>query len=174
MRTVNGIFGDPDAALGAGERAREVVGPRATIRVFLPRSGRNVIETSVVADNSSWPRMALVCVAIGLAGVVLLAALKVPSLYVILWLSWSVLSGVMFAAWFTGELHPRRLLSVNGEARSRYEAEVRSGKAVVTAVVRTTAEADAVMGAFQKAGGTVVDGIFAEPRRASRPAGATS
>jgi hypothetical protein len=157
MRTINGTFNSTDAALVVGERVREIVGPRATVRVFLPTTGQDVIETSIVADRSSWTRVLGMCLALGLAGVVLFAFCNVRSSYALLWLFWSAAGGVMLAAWLTGEAYPRHILHMNA---SRYQAESRAGNTVVTVIVRSSTAAGHVARLFEEAGGRVTTGFF--------------
>ncbi len=160
MQTLNGIFQTQDAALGAAERVREVASSRATVRLFLPGAKGKVIETSVAADHSSVSRVAMACVAVGLAGVVLFAFAGARLSYVLVWLMWAVAGGAMLAAWLTGELHPRHILKMGDAVRSRYERETCAGRAVVTVMVGSQAEAGRVTRTLEDAGARVVEGFF--------------
>lgn len=160
MKTVTGIFGNTDAALTAGERIREAAGRRATIRLFLPAAGHEVIETSLVTDRSSWTRVAEGCFALGFAGVVAFAFFDVRGSFAFLWLLWAAAGGLMLASWLTGEAYPRTILPASEETRSRYSVEARAGKAVVTAVVHSTAAAERVVRLLEEAGGRVSEGFL--------------
>jgi hypothetical protein len=162
MRTINAIFKSTDAALAASERARELAGPRAAVRVFLPHGGKNVVEASIVADRSSWPRVAIVSVGLGLAGVVLLAFMNVHYSYALLWFFWAIAGGAMLAEWLTGELFPRHILGMSAAGRSRYEAEIRAGNSVVTVILRSSSAAEQITRLLTDAGGRMSTGFFHE------------
>ena len=53
---MTGVFRDPEAALLASERLRELDGATGTIRLFLPGADGRPVETMVVEERSPWLR----------------------------------------------------------------------------------------------------------------------
>jgi hypothetical protein len=159
MQTINGIFPGNDAALRAGEQAREVVKSRSAVRVFMPGPNSKLVETAVVEDKTSWGRLTVSSLAIGAVGAGIFLALD-RATYAILWLLWSVGAGLMFGLWLNGQKLSRDLLRKNERPSPRVEEEIRAGRAVVTASVSTDAEAAKVASLMEAAGGNVVDGTF--------------
>jgi hypothetical protein len=152
MEAVSGVFDEGDAALRAGERAREVIRTGSRVSVFLPHHGE-ILEAKVFEDTRSFWPVGVVSTALGGMGTVILATLGAPASYVLVWLIWAVVAGVMLAFWLTGEGHKRRMLRLRHEARSRLAREVEAGHPVVVAVVSSADEAHRVEQVFEGAGG---------------------
>ncbi len=151
METVVGVFTVHDAALGAGERAREVTGPGSSVRIYLPGDA-TVVEGDVVKDQASFLRVALGSIALGLVGAGILAA-SARWTYAGLWLIWSLFVGLMMGAWLTGER-----VRAHRRMRTKREREGADGHALVTATVTTPGEAEKVTQVFERGGGHVMKG----------------
>ncbi len=161
METISSVFEDRDAALAAGERVREVIGKRSNVSVFLP-GGRAVIEAAVLTDKTSFSRVSIVSLAIGATGVVILAVVGAPTLYIFLWSLWAMAGGVMMGYWLTGESHRMHTLRAHTQVQSRFDQEMRRGNAVVMALVGSHAEAEKVTKIFVTSGGRSVPPVLAQ------------
>ena len=64
--TMTGVFRDPEAALRASERLRELEGAAGSIRLFLPGADGRPVETLVVEERSPWLRATVWGLAVGL------------------------------------------------------------------------------------------------------------
>jgi hypothetical protein len=169
VRTVIGVFARHEAALNAGEKAREVTRSGHRIRIFLPGDKGATVESAVMNDKASFVHVLVVSVTIGLLGAAILAALGARGLYVALWLGWSILSGLMVGAWLNGQRFPRHLLQAHERLRAQCAREVNAGHAVVTALVDSQAEAERVGKAFKSAGGHVIEGFVSEHAQSHHP-----
>lgn len=170
METISGLFHQQDAALRAGERAREVVGAHSNVSVFWP-GGSAVFEDDLLNDRNSFSHVSVLSLAIGATGAVILAALRVPAMFVLLWAFWAVAAGLMFGSWFTGESHRVRIRRVQAQARAHFERRVKAGDALVVAVVQSHPEAQRVAEVLETSGGHLASDVFAEsiaPQRSSR------
>src|SRR5438067_2204820 len=108
--TVTALFTDGEQALLAAERARELVGSRASVRVLVRGQEGSVIETSVLADVSDTPKAILAGFALGLVAMAVVLLLGVSWGFAIFTLLWGVGSGVLLAMWLTGEVYRARVL----------------------------------------------------------------
>src|SRR5947209_4686079 len=113
--TITAIFASSDAALEAGERARELAGRRATVRVFLPGSKGGVLETSVLSDVGGTGKVAAFGMALGIAGALAAGLLGASFGMALVCLATGGLTGVMLGVWLTGEIYPTRILRGNAE-----------------------------------------------------------
>src|SRR4051794_18169223 len=108
MHTVTGVFSDGERALFAAERAREVAGPRASVRVLVRGQGGSVIETSVLPDASEWSKVVISGLALGLLAMGVVLLLGASWGMAIAALLWGVGGGVMLGVWLTGEVYRSR------------------------------------------------------------------
>lgn len=161
MKTITGIFSDPTLALEAGERVREVAGSRATVRLLVPGRSQSVVETSVLADDKRWGRVALYCAGLGLLGMIMFKLFGASWGMAALGLFWGITGGLFMGLWLTGELYPSRILT-RAEARSRYESLAVEGRSVVVAVVPNDNHARAVRDTLLSIGADVRDGFLHE------------
>lgn len=162
MKSVTGVFRTSALALRAGERAREVVGPRARIRVFLPTSAGGVLEADVLSDRYSPGPITLLGLLIGVAFLLLSGVVGGSWGLGLFGFAMALAMGVMMGEWLTGERHLSR-----GRALDKLGPLVReleAGRAVVLAVVRD-ADRGAVMEALAESGGRVIDGLPGVKRR---------
>ncbi len=169
IKTVTGVFPTADGALRAGERAREIAGPRATIRVMVPGATGKIIETSVLCDTSSYWRVPILGLVLGVMLAVGLGFYGVSIGYILVGLLASVASGAMMGLWLGGELYPRRIFSARMNGNERYVQTILSGRSVVTAIVKDTAHATAVTLAFKEAGADVAPGFLHQHGGATAP-----
>jgi hypothetical protein len=160
VHIINGIFAAPDDAVRASEQAREVTRARSSIRVLLRGERESAVELAVFADNSSWTRVNIACFALGIVGAAILIGLGARALFVVAWLFWSILGGLMMATWLTGQRYRGHIRRAHAHVRAQYEQELAAGHGIVTAVVSTRSEADKVVRVFRNAGGQVVEGSF--------------
>jgi hypothetical protein len=151
VETIIGVFAGHDAALGAGERAREVTGPGSSIRVFLPGDKGTVVEADVLRDRGSFLRTLLASFGIGIIGSGVFMALRAGWQYAALWLAWSLFAGVMMAAWLTGQR-----VKAQRRMRTSCDQAIAAGQALVTAMVDTQGEVEKVERVFEGSGGQVM------------------
>ncbi len=170
---ITGVFPDADSALRAGERAREVAGPRAAIRVLVPGPNGKVIETSVLCDKSSYWQMPVFGLALGVLLAAGLVFYGVSLGYVLLSLLASLATGAMFGIWLSGEAFPRRLFSASESASREALQKLLSGQSVVSVVLRDRSHAAVVAGILREAGGGVAQG-FMDAGRGGLPPLATT
>ncbi|HZS35212.1 MAG TPA: hypothetical protein VFF06_00220 [Polyangia bacterium] len=161
MRTVTGVFETADVALRVGEKAREVAGPRAKIRVFVAGGSGTVIESSIVSDSSNWLPVTLMGIGLGVIGAMIVGALGGGAGLGLVGLFAGALTGVMLGVWLTGEQVPRHIRAER--ARTLYKQQLDHGRAVVTVVVPTHAAADRVVALFEAQDGQVTDRFLKQP-----------
>jgi hypothetical protein len=175
MKTLTGVFGDPETALHAGERAREAAGERATVRVFIRGAHGSVIETSIISDESTVWRVPIVGLTLGGLFAATLALFHVPAAYCALGFFGAAAVGLMFGLWLTGEIHPRRISSLRTDGQSAYERILAEGRAVVTVVLPNgRRRMKSVFGVLAGSGAEVVEGFLHEQPVERRPLGPTS
>jgi hypothetical protein len=168
MRTVTGVFDNPDVALRAAEKVREVAGFRATVRVHLPGSDGSVVETALLPDESSWGPVPFLGFALGLVGAVVVKLLGGTWAQALLGLMTGAVMGGLLAWWLTGELYPHRIYHHGFAGRPHYDREINLGRSVVTAIVRGTHEAHAVAATLREMGGRTSAGFLHEARMTTR------
>ena len=125
---MTGVFRDPEAALRASERLRELDGAAGSIRLFLPGADGRPIETLVVEERSPWLRVTAWGVAVGLLFVYVARSLSTSWFYTVVALAAGVLFGLLLGGWLGGQRYPR---AVRPHMRTRYLDLVRKGRAVV-------------------------------------------
>ena len=125
---MTGVFRDPEAALSASERLRELDGAAGSIRLFLPGADGRPIETLVVEERSPWLRVTAWGVAVGLLFVYVARSLSTSWLYTVVALAAGVLFGLLLGGWLGGQRYPR---AVRPHMRTRYLDLVRKGRAVL-------------------------------------------
>jgi len=126
--TLTGVFRDPDAALRASERLRELEGASGTIRLFLPGADGRPVETLVVEERSPWLRTTAWGIAVGLLFVYVARSLSSSWIYSAVALAAGVLFGLLLGGWLGGQRYPR---AVRPHMRSRYLDLVAKGRAVL-------------------------------------------
>ena len=156
--TVFGVFRTDDEALEASERAREVAGEGASVRVLLASRPGRVVTTSVTWDRSAWMRVLLLGLAIGFIGAIVFLGIGAEWSFGLVGLLVGALAGAMLGAWLTGE----DLRRVPAEGAERWTRLARGGRPVVIVTVRSMARAEQVGRALEGAGG-IVRGESAEP-----------
>jgi len=159
MLKVTGLFDSAQAALLAGERVREVAGPRASVRVLVPGSAGSVLEVSVLGDESALAQVALLGVGIGIVGMLALLLAGMGWAASLLWLAVGALGGTLLGIWLTGELDPARTVA-GPEARRCHDALVLGGHGLLAATVRDERHAAMVRRVIVSAGGQVRDGVL--------------
>ncbi len=167
MKTVSGVFDNADVALRAGEKVREVAGARATVRVHVPGTDGKVVETAILADESSFGPVPFIGIALGLVCAVAVKLIGFPWSYALLGLLSGAISGGLIAWWLTGEAYPRRIYHPRFDGRATYEQEMLARRAVVTAIVHKDAQAESVREVLRTMGGRVVEGFLHEGRLVS-------
>lgn len=126
--TLTGVFQDPQAALDAAERLRELDEAAGSLRVFLPGPDGQPVETLLVEERSPWLRIALWGVAVGMLCLYIALSWSATWLYGVVGLAAGVGFGLLLGVWFGGQRYPR---SVRPHMRARYLELVRAGRAVV-------------------------------------------
>jgi hypothetical protein len=126
--TMTGVFRDPDAALRASERLRELDGAAGSIRLFLPGADGRPIETLVVEEHSPWLRVTAWGLSVGIIFIYVARSLSDSWFYSLFALVAGVLFGVMLGGWLGGQRYPR---AVRPHMRTRYLELVKQGRAVL-------------------------------------------
>jgi hypothetical protein len=126
----------------------------------MPGPNSKVVETAIVEDKASGPRVTALALVVGLAGAGALKLLGASATQALVWLLLSMAAIVMLAFWLNGQRHSRDLLRANERPSPQVEQEIRAGRVVVTATVATEAEAEKVTRLMEAAGGQVVEGTF--------------
>ena len=125
---MTGVFRDPEAALRASERLRELDGAAGSIRLFLPGADGKPVETLVVEERSPWLRVTAWGLAVGFLFVYVARSLSPSWLYSVVALAAGVLFGLLLGGWLGGQRYPR---AVRPHMRSRYLDLVGKGRAVL-------------------------------------------
>jgi len=126
--TLTGVFRDPEAALRASERLRELDGAAGSIRLFLPGADGKPVETLVVEERSPWLRVTAWGVAVGFLFVYVARSLSPSWFYSVVALAAGVLFGLLLGGWLGGQRYPR---AVRPHMRTRYLDLVGQGRAVL-------------------------------------------
>lgn len=126
--TMTGVFRDPEAALRASERLRELDGAAGSIRLFLPGADGKPVETLVVEERSPWLRVTAWGVAVGFLFVYVARSLSHSWLYSVVALAAGALFGLLLGGWLGGQRYPR---AVRPHMRTRYLDLVGKGRAVL-------------------------------------------
>ncbi len=123
---MTGVFRDPEAALRASERLRELDGAAGTIRLFLPGADGRPVETVVVEERSPWLRVTIWGLVVGALFVYVARSLSSSWLYSVVALAAGVLFGLLLGGWLGGQRYPR---AVRPHMRTRYLDLVGKGRA---------------------------------------------
>ena len=126
--TMTGVFRDPEAALRASERLRELEGATGSIHLFLPGADGRPVETLVVEERSPWLRVTVWGFAVGLLFAYVARSLSPSWFYTVVALGAGVLFGLLLGGWLGGERYPR---AVRPHMRTRYLDLVDQGRAVL-------------------------------------------
>ena len=126
--TLTGVFRDPEAALRASERLRELDGAAGSIRLFLPGADGRPVETLVVEERSPWLRVTAWGVAVGLLFAYVARSLSDSWLYTVVAVAAGALFGLLLGGWLGGQRYPR---AVRPHMRTRYLDLVGKGRAVL-------------------------------------------
>jgi hypothetical protein len=152
---MTGVFRDPEAALRATERLRELEDAAGSIRLFLPGESGEPIETLVVHERAPWLRVWAWGVAVGLVFGYVARSLSPSWIYVAVALGAGVLFGLLLGGWLGGASYPR---PVRPHMRTRYRDLVQRGRAVVLVdVIGLPAEVRTVL---EESGAYVCEGYW--------------
>lgn len=150
---MTGVFREPEAALKASERLRELDGAAGSIRLFLPGADGQPVETLVVEERSPWLRAAAWGLAVGVVFTYVARSLTSSWLYAIVALAAGVLFGLLLGGWLGGQRYPR---AVRPHMRTRYLDLVKKGRAVL--LVDVLGAADDVRTVMEESGAYVSEG----------------
>ena len=125
---MTGVFRNPEAALRASERLRELEGATGSIRLFLPGADGKPVETLVVEERSPWLRAAVWGLAVGFIFTYVARSLSSSWLYSVVALVAGVLFGLLLGGWLGSQRYPR---AVRPHMRTRYLDLVGKGRAVL-------------------------------------------
>jgi hypothetical protein len=152
--TMTGVFREPDGALRASERLRELdcVG---SLRIFLPGSNGAPIETMLVEERSPWLRLTLCGAVVGLLSAYVALSISPSWILAFVALATGAAGGALLGSWLGGQRYQR---SVRPHMRVRYLDLVRRGRAIVIADLRTQQDADEVRSVMEEHGAYVSEG----------------
>ncbi len=154
-KTLTGVFRDPEQALKASERLRELEGAAGSIRLFLPGADGEPVETLVVEERSPWLRVAAWGAAVGILFTYVARSLSSSWFYTVFALVAGVLFGLLLGGWLGGQRYPH---SVRPHMRTRYLDLVQKGRAVV--LVEVVGAADDVRALMEELGAYVSEGYW--------------
>src|SRR3954464_1772086 len=97
--TMTGVFRDPEAALKASERLRELDGAAGSIRLFLPGADGRPVETLVVEERSPWLRAGAWGLAVGVIFTYVARSLTSSWIYAFVALAAGILFGLLLGGW---------------------------------------------------------------------------
>jgi hypothetical protein len=153
--TMTGVFRDPEAALRASERLRELDGAAGSIRLFLPGADGKPVETLVVEERSPWLRATVWGLAVGLIFTYVARSLSSSWLYSVVALVAGVGFGLLLGGWLGGQRYPR---AVRPHMRTRYLDLVGKGRAVL--LVDVLSSGDDVRELMEESGALVSEGYW--------------
>jgi hypothetical protein len=153
--TMTGVFRDPEAALRASERLRELDGAAGSIRLFLPGADGKPVETLVVEERSPWLRATAWGLAVGLIFTYVARSLSSSWFYSVVALEAGTLFGLLLGGWLGGQRYPR---AVRPHMRTRYLDLVGKGRAVL--LVDVVSSADDVRELMEESGAYVSEGYW--------------
>ncbi|HWE29972.1 MAG TPA: hypothetical protein VHB97_18300 [Polyangia bacterium] len=153
--TMTGVFRDPEAALRASERLRELDGAAGSIRLFLPGADGKPVETVVIEERSPWLRAAAWGLAVGALFTYVARSLSSWWLYTIVALAAGVLFGLLLGGWLGGQRYPR---AVRPHMRTRYLDLVGKGRAVL--LVEVVGAGSDVRELLEESGAYVSEGYW--------------
>jgi hypothetical protein len=153
--TLTGVFRDPEAALRASERLRELDGATGTIRLFLPGADGKPVETLVVEERSPWLRAAAWGLVVGFLFSYVARSLSSSWVYAVIALVAGVGFGLLLGGWLGGQRYPR---AVRPHMRSRYLDLVQKGRAVL--LVDVLGSAGDVREVMEEGGAYVSEGYW--------------
>jgi hypothetical protein len=153
--TMTGVFRDPEAALRASERLRELDGAAGSVRLFLPGADGAPVETLVVRERSPWLRVGLWGAAVGLIFTYVAMSFGRSWIYGAVAMASGALFGVMLGGWLGGEQYPH---TVRPHMRTRYLDLVRRGHAVV--LVDVASSPQTVRRVMEESGAIVSEGYW--------------
>jgi hypothetical protein len=153
--TMTGVFRDPEAALRASERLRELDGAAGSIRLFLPGADGKPVETLVVEERSPWLRATVWGLAVGLIFTYVARSLSSSWFYAVVALVAGVLFGLLLGGWLGGQRYPR---AVRPHMRTRYLDLVGKGRAVL--LVDVVSSGDDVRELMEESGAYVSEGYW--------------
>lgn len=125
---MTGVFRDPEAALRASERLRELDGATGNIRLFLPGADGRPVETLVVEERSPFLRATAWGLAVGFVFAYVARSLSSSWIYSAVALAAGIAFGLMLGSWLGGQRYPR---AVRPHMRTRYLDLVGKGRAVL-------------------------------------------
>lgn len=152
---MTGVFRDPEAALLASERLRELDGATGTIRLFLPGADGRPVETMVVEERSPWLRAAAWGLAVGFIFTYVARSLSTSWFYAVIALAAGVLFGLLLGGWLGGQRYPR---AVRPHMRTRYLDLVGKGRAVL--LVDVLSSGGTVREVMEESGAYVSEGYW--------------
>jgi len=153
--TMTGVFRDPEAALRASERLRELDGAAGSIRLFLPGADGKPVETLVVEERSPWLRATVWGLAVGLIFTYVARSLSSSWFYSVVALGAGVLFGLLLGGWLGSHRYPR---AVRPHMRTRYLDLVGKGRAVL--LVDVVSSGDDVRELMEESGAYVSEGYW--------------
>jgi hypothetical protein len=153
--SLTGVFRDPDSALRASERLRDI--GCGVIRVFMPSGDGQAVECEVTVARSPWPRVLAFCIALSLLGAWLLIALADGWTYALVGLLTGAIAGLLLGLWLRGETFAR---TVRPDMRARYLALVRDGRAVLLVDRLAHDDVEPARSVMEDEGAYVIEGYW--------------
>jgi hypothetical protein len=152
--TMTGVFREPEGALRASERLRELdcVG---SLRLFLPGAEGLPIETMLVEERAPWLRLSLFGAGVGAVCAYIALSFSPSWLLAVVALVTGAGGGALIGSWLGGQRYRRE---VRPHMRQRYLDLVRRGRAVLLADVLTHHDAEEVRALMEECGAYVSEG----------------
>ena len=130
--TMTAVFRNPEAALVASERLREMDDAVGSIRLFLPGDDGAPIELQVMRERSPWLRVTAWGLAVGVIFMYVALSMARSWIYAAVALVSGALFGLLLGGWLGGQRYPR---AVRPHMRDKYLDLVRTGRGVLLADV---------------------------------------
>ena len=126
--TLTGVFRDSEKALRVSDQLRELDAVGGNLRLFLPGSDGQPVETLVMEERSPWLRLTLFGLVTGAVFTYVALSMSPSWLYAAVALVSGVGFGALLGLWLGGQRYPRAL---RPHMRTRYAELARAGKTVL-------------------------------------------
>jgi hypothetical protein len=153
--TMTAVFRQPEAALIASERLREMDDAAGSIRLFLPGDDGSPVELQVVRERSPWLRATAWGLSVGVIFLYVSLSIAHSWIYAAVALASGALFGLLLGGWLGGQRYPR---SVRPHMRTKYLDVVRQGRGVL--LVDVIGSAEDVRQLMEESGAYVSEGYW--------------
>ncbi|HEX4457648.1 MAG TPA: hypothetical protein VIA18_06740 [Polyangia bacterium] len=126
--TLTGVFRDSEKALRVSDQLRELDAVGGNLRLFLPGSDGQPVETLVVQERSPWLRLTLFGLVTGVVFGYVALSMSPSWFYAVVAIVAGGGFGALLGIWLGGQRYPQ---SLRPHMRTRYAELARSGRSVL-------------------------------------------